>query len=256
MGRLDGKTVMITGGARGLGAATARLCVDEGARVAVTDLDFEGASAVAESIQQDGGTARAYEQDVTNEAGWDATINAVSADLGGFHVLVNNAGVGLIGTVEDTSYADWRRTMTVNLDSVFLGTRAAIARLKTDGGGSIVNISSIEGMVGEPLVAAYNAAKGGVRVFTKSAALHCAQAGYEIRVNSVHPGFVGTDMVRNAAATLSDPDGFMDTIVARHPLGRLVEPIDVAHAVVYLASDETRNMTGAELVVDGGYTAQ
>lgn len=256
MGRLDNKTVVITGGAGGLGEAMARLCAEEGAQVAVTDLDLERAEAVVGAIEAGGGIARAYRQDVTDEAGWEATLGAIATDLGGPDALVNNAGIGLIGTVEDTSFEDWRRTMAVNLDSVFLGTRAAIRRMKGQGGGAIVNISSIEGIIGEPLVAAYNAAKGGVRIFTKSAALHCAHSGYEIRVNSVHPGFVGTDMVRNAAQTLPDPDGFLEEVVSRHPIGRLVEPVDVAYAVLYLVSDEARNVTGSEFVVDGGYTAQ
>lgn len=254
--RLEHKTVMVTGGASGLGAAICRQCAAEGARVAITDIDEQGAAAVQKEILDRGGVARCYQQDVTDEAVWQTTVARVAADLQGIDVLVNNAGIGLIGTVEDTSLADWQRTMRVNLDSVFLGTRAAIAHMKTRGGGSIVNIASIEGMIGEPLVAAYNAAKGGVRIFTKSAALHCAQQGYEIRVNSVHPGFVDTPMVRNAAASLPDPDAFLTDIIGRHPLGRLLDPIDVAHAVVYLAADESRNVTGSEMVVDAGYTAR
>lgn len=254
--RLEGRTVLITGGASGLGAAICQQCATEGARVAITDIDDEGAAAVKAAIVEDGGTAEAYRQDVTDEAGWDTTVSRAAADLGGIDALVNNAGIAEIGTVEDISLADWRRTTSVNLDSVFLGTQAAIRHMKERGGGSIINIASIEGMIGEPLVAAYNAAKGGVRIFTKSAALHCAQQGYEIRVNSVHPGYVDTPMVRNAAASLPDPAGFLDTIIERHPLGRLLDPADVAYMVVYLACDESRNITGSEMVVDAGYTAQ
>ncbi|MDN5938517.1 MAG: SDR family NAD(P)-dependent oxidoreductase, partial [Salinisphaera sp.] len=150
MGRLQDKTVMITGAARGLGAACARLCAREGARVALTDVDIQGAQAVAEEIETTGASARAYQQDVTDEAGWEAVVAAVTNDLAGLDVLVNNAGIGIIGSVEDTTLAQWRQTMAVNLDSVFLGTRAAIGWMKGHRGGSIVNISSIEGIIGEP----------------------------------------------------------------------------------------------------------
>lgn len=254
--RLENKTVLVTGGASGLGAAISRQCAVEGARVAVTDIDDAGAAGVREAIVTNGGNAESYHQDVTEEAEWSAIVARVASDFGGIDVLVNNAGIARIGTVEDVTLADWQRTMRVNLDSVFLGTRAAIRQMKHHGGGSIINMASIEGLIGEPLVAAYNAAKGGVRIFTKSAALHCAQSGYEIRVNSVHPGFVDTPMVREAAATLPDPEAFLAEITSRHPLGRLLEPIDIAHAVVYLASEESRNVTGSELVVDAGYTAR
>lgn len=256
MGRLANKTVMITGGARGIGAATGRLCAREGARVALTDIDVQGVQTVAEGIERAGAKARAYRQDVTDEGGWDAIVDEITDDLGGLDVLVNNAGIAIVANVEETTLAQWRRTMAVNLESVFLGTRAAIRWMKGHGGGSIVNISSIEGIIGEPLVPAYNASKGGVRIFTKSAALHCANEGYGIRVNSVHPGFVDTEMVSAAAASLPDPQGFAAQIVARHPIGRLLEPDDIAYAVLYLAADESRHVTGTELVVDGGYTAQ
>lgn len=256
MGRLDNKVALVTGGAKGLGAAMCTLFAKEGAAVAVTDIDESGAQALAADIEKSGGRSRAYAQDVTDEAAWTSTIEAVQADLGGFDILVNNAGIAIVGTVEDCTLADWRKTMTVNLESVFLGTQAAIRYMKPQRSGSIINISSIEGIVGEPIVAAYNASKGGVRIFTKSAALHCAKSGYGIRVNSVHPGFVDTAMVSGAAQALEDPDAFVADVINRHPVGRLGEPMDVAYAALYLASDESTFICGAEMIVDGGYIAQ
>jgi NAD(P)-dependent dehydrogenase (short-subunit alcohol dehydrogenase family) len=254
--RLTAKVALVSGGARGLGAAQCRVFAREGAQVAIADIDQASAAALAAQIVKAGGSARIYALDVTDEAAWDRTVAAVLADFGGLDVLINNAGIGRIASVEDCSLADWRAVMSVNLDGVFLGTRAGIRAMKTRGGGSIINISSVYGIVGDPLTAAYNASKGGVRNFTKSAALHCAKSGYEIRVNSVHPSFILTDMVTGAAATLPDPQGFLQQLIARHPLGRLCEPDDVAHACLYLASDETRNQTGIEIVVDAGYVAQ
>ncbi len=256
MGRLDGKVALISGGARGLGAAIGRVFAREGARVALADVDFQTAQVTAAAIARSGAGVRAYALDVTDEAAWQRTVESVLADEGGLDILVNNAGIGRLASVEDCTFADWRAIMSVNLDGVFLGTRAGIAAMKRRGGGSIINISSVYGIVGDPLTAAYNASKGGVRNFTKSAALHCARSGYEIRVNSVHPSFILTDMVTGAASALADPEGFLQELIARHPLGRLCEPDDVAHACMYLASDETRNQTGIEIVVDAGYIAQ
>jgi 3(or 17)beta-hydroxysteroid dehydrogenase len=253
MPRLKDKVALVTGGARGLGAATCRAFVREGARVAVADIDAGAAQALAREL---GGAARAYTLDVTDETAWDATVAQVLEDLGGLHVLVNNAGIGRLASVEDCTYAEWRAVLAVNLDGVFLGTRAGIRAMKTRGGGSIINMSSVYGIVGSQITAAYNASKGGVRNLTKSAALHCARSGYEIRVNSVHPSFVLTDMVTGAAATLPDPQGFLKVVLEQHPLGRLCVPEDVANACLYLASDETRNQTGIELVVDAGFLAQ
>lgn len=256
MGRLDNKVALVTGGAKGLGAAMCTLFAREGAAVAVTDIDEAGAKKLAAEIEKSGGRAKAYLQDVTDEAAWPKTIDAVKSDLGGFDILVNNAGIAIVGTVEDCTLEDWRKTMAANLESVFLGTRTAIASMKQQGSGSIINMSSIEGIVGEPIVAAYNASKGGVRIFTKSAALHCAKSGYGIRVNSVHPGFIDTEMVSNAAASLDDPEAFVAEVISRHPIGKLGEPIDIAYAALYLASDESKNVIGAEMIVDGGYIAQ
>ncbi|MBX9746152.1 MAG: SDR family oxidoreductase, partial [Hyphomonadaceae bacterium] len=175
--------------------------------------------------------------------------------FGPLDVLVNNAGVALGASVEDTSIEQWHWLMGINLDGVFLGTRYAIAAMKSRGG-SIINLSSIEGLIGDPNLAAYNASKGGVRLLTKSAALHCAKAGYGIRVNSIHPGYIRTPMVEGYIAAQPDPSAAKAAIAALHPLGHIGEPNDIAYGVLYLASDESKFVTGAELVIDGGYTAQ
>jgi NAD(P)-dependent dehydrogenase (short-subunit alcohol dehydrogenase family) len=175
--------------------------------------------------------------------------------FGGVDVLVNNAGVALSASVEDTSLEQWRWLMSINLDGVFLGVKQAVGAMKA-AGGSIINLSSIEGLIGDPNLAAYNASKGGVRLLTKSAALSCAKAGYRIRVNSIHPGYIQTPMVEAYVEAQADPAAARAAIAALHPLGRIGDPDDIAYGVLYLASDESKFVTGAELVIDGGYTAQ
>jgi NAD(P)-dependent dehydrogenase (short-subunit alcohol dehydrogenase family) len=254
---MTNKVVLITGAGSGLGEAMARRLAQEGALVVASDIDFAAVQGVVASIVASGGHAEAEHQDVTDEARWTALVDAVLARHGHLDVLVNNAGIALTGSAEDTTLADWQRTQRVNLDAVFLGTREAIRAMKTRGG-SIVNISSIEGIVGEPLTAAYNASKGGVRIFTKSAALHCAAEGYGIRVNSVHPGFILTPMVENALAGMpaEQAAAFHARIIDSIPVRAMGEPRDIANGVLFLASDESRYMTGTELVIDGGYTAR
>ncbi|MGB0907126.1 MAG: glucose 1-dehydrogenase [Maricaulaceae bacterium] len=254
MGRLTGKVAIITGGSRGLGEATARAMAAEGAAVLITDLRAELGEAVAADITVGGGKAAFLTQDVTDEARWAEVFAHAQAEFGAANVLVNNAGIALVGTIEDTSYADWRKTQAVNMDAVFLGTQAAVRHMKESGGGSVINISSIEGIVGNPVAFAYNASKGAVRILTKSAAIYCAKAGYGIRVNSVHPGFVPTDMVMDAVPLA--PEGFVDEALAMTPMNRFGEPSEIANGVVFLASDESSYMTGSELVIDGGFTAQ
>lgn len=253
MGRLDNKIALISGGARGLGSAMARAFVREGAKVALADIDFAAAQVMAKEI---GPSAKAYALDVTDEIAWDLVVSDVVSDFGGLTTLINNAGIAVMANVEDCTLKDWRRTQSVNLDGVFLGTRAGIRAMKSRGSGSIINISSIMGLIGSEAFPAYNASKGGVRLFTKSAALHCAKSGYEIRVNSVHPTFIATDMVVGVAKESGDQKAFLDAVAKMHPFGRLCEPEDVANMCVYLASDDSRNQTGAEFLVDGGYTAQ
>jgi NAD(P)-dependent dehydrogenase (short-subunit alcohol dehydrogenase family) len=251
--RLAGKIALVTGAGSGLGEATAKRFAEEGAQVFVTDLDGAAARRVADAI---GEAATARVQDVTDEADWDVLMNEVIEAHGRLDVIVNNAGIALTGTAEDTSLEDWRKIQAVNLDAVFMGTRAAIRSMKNTGGGSIINISSIEGIVGEPMAAAYNASKGGVRIFTKSAALHCAAEGYDIRVNSVHPGFIMTPLVERSMSALPEADAaaMLERVTSEIPLGAMGEPEDIANGCLFLASDESKYMTGSELVIDGGFT--
>jgi len=250
--RLAGKVVLITGAARGLGAAMATAMTGEGAAVFLTDMREDELTRVTEGLASQGLQVACARQDATLEADWDTTIEAVTNRFGAITTIVNNAGIALPGTIEDQSLADWRRTMAVNLDAVFLGTRAGVRAMRADGG-SIVNVSSIEGIVGNPFVPAYNASKGGVRLLTKSAALHCARAGYNVRINSLHPGYVGTALVQDALECL--PPDFAQKTLDRIPMGRFGEGHEIAMAAVFLASDESSYMTGAELVIDGGYLA-
>lgn len=256
MNRVAGKVALVTGGGLGLGRACAIMLAREGAQVMVTDIKDQEGRAVADEIVEAGGEAMSMRHDVSSEADWDAAIAATLRRFGCLDILVNNAGVALGADVESTTLQQWRALMAVNLDGVFLGTKRGVAVMKGGGGGSIINISSIEGLIGDANLAAYNASKGGVRIFTKSAALHCAKAGYKIRVNSVHPGYIWTPMVEAYLATQPDPAAAKAFAASLHPVGHLGEPDDVAFGVLYLASDESKFVTGAELVIDGGYTAQ
>ncbi len=251
MGRLDGKVVWITGAASGLGRASALACAAEGATILATDLDAP--AAVVTEIEGLGGQATALTQDVTDEARWDAIADEAETRFGGFQVLVNNAGVGASRLLADTDLAFWRKIQSVNLDAVFLGTRTGFRRMAP--GGSIINISSVLGIVGNAGTSAYSASKGGVRLFSKSAAVEAAQTGLGIRVNSVHPGYIETPMVMDNVANQAEPEKVVAMIRARHPVGHLGEPEDIANAVVYLASDDAKFVTGTEIIVDGGYTA-
>lgn len=253
MKRLQGKTALITGAGSGLGLATARYFAREGARVVLTDIDAPSVEVEAARLSAAGHMATALAHDVTQEADWDRVI----VTAGALDVLVNNAGVGRLGSIEQASLADWRGVLEINLDGVFLGTQKAIVAMK-ERGGSIINVSSIEGIIGEPNLAAYNASKGGVRLLTKSAALHCAAHGYNIRVNSLHPGYIATPMVSGALASMpvDMAQALQADIVNRIPLGRLALAEEIAPALVFMASDESCYMTGSELVIDGGYTAR
>ena len=256
MNRVTNKVALVTGAAMGIGEATARLLASEGAAVAITDLNVERGSSLAEQINCSGGAAIFIDHDVAEESAWRRAIEKTLGKFGRLDIVVNNAGLGIGGDVEHATLDEWRRLMRVNLDGVFLGTKYGVQMLKRFGGGSIVNLSSIEGLVGDPNLAAYNSSKGGVRLLTKSAALYCASAGYKIRVNSVHPGYIWTPMVENYLRAAGDVEGGRKQLDALHPLGHVGEPNDIAYGILYLASDESKFMTGAELVIDGGYTAQ
>lgn len=251
--RMIGKVAVVTGSGNGIGEATAKRFAEEGARVVVTDINTADAERVAAEIVESGGEAIARHQDASDEAGWDTLVDDVIDTWGQLDVLVNNAGIVIPGTVEDQTLDDWRKTQEVNMEGVFMGCRAAI-RVMKENGGSIVNLSSIEGLVGEPRSAAYNASKGGVRIFTKSAALHCAEKGYGIRINSVHPGYIMTRLVAEAVASMADGEQLLQRVIGDIPLGSPGEPLDIANGCVFLASDESKYMTGSELVIDGGYT--
>ena len=253
--RLQNKTVLVTGGGSGIGEATSVRLAAEGARVAVTDLVESAAQRVVANISGAGGTAMALVQDVTLESEWEETVATVTDQWGEIDVLVNNAGVARPGNVEEATLADWRFVNSVNSEGVFLGMRACIPKMRKPGG-SIINISSIEGIVGDPLLIAYNASKAAVRTMTKSAALHCAEAGHGIRVNSIHPGFIETAMVADGLAAMGDAAAeFHQRIIAAIPVGHLGQAMDIANAALFLASEESSYTTGSELVVDGGYTA-
>ncbi|MBV9841899.1 MAG: glucose 1-dehydrogenase [Sphingomonadaceae bacterium] len=254
-GRVAGKKALVTGGAQGLGAAIARMLARQGARVAIADVNLAGAEAIARQIDAECGrdTAFAYRLDVTDPAGWGEIAARAGADLGGLSVLVNNAGIAPIGTVESLDLETWRRTMDINVDGAFHGTRAALPLMRESQPGTIVNISSIAGLIASHAFAAYNASKAALWMLTKSIALHCAREGLDIRCNSVHPTFADTPLLDSLVAGTRDE---REAKLARQiPLGRIATPDDIAYAVLYLASDESRMMTGAELKLDGGISA-
>jgi NAD(P)-dependent dehydrogenase (short-subunit alcohol dehydrogenase family) len=256
MKRLEGKIALVTGACRGIGLATVELFAQEGARVLATDIEPLPGKGITGLIER--GLAVEYLQhDVTGESGWDGVTEYLRKHHDGvLDILVNNAGIALIGSVEETTREAWQRTLDVNMTGVFLGTQMGVKMMRGRGG-AIVNVSSIEGIIGEPLLAAYNASKGGVRVFTKSAALHCAREGYGIRVNSVHPGFTDTTLVSGALGTMA-PDAaeaFASRMVQRNPMGRLARTEEIARPILFLASEDATYITGAELVVDGGHIA-
>ncbi|MCT2401719.1 SDR family NAD(P)-dependent oxidoreductase [Novosphingobium mangrovi (ex Huang et al. 2023)] len=253
MRRLEGKITLVTGAGndRGLGAATARRFAEEGAFVYLTDLDAAGAEAVAQGIRDAGGSAEALAHDVTSEAAWNDVFGVIEKGHGRLDVLVNNAGIAILKPLTMLTAADWEKQNKVNLDSVFHGTRRAVELMRKVGhGGSIINMSSIGGLVGVPACAAYGAAKGGVRIFSKVVAMECAAEG--IRCNSVHPGMIETAM--QDVARRDNPEGFRE-IVASVPMKRLGTPLDIANMNLFLASDEANYITGAEFTVDGGVTA-
>ena len=255
MGRVQNKIALVTGGAQGLGAATARLLAREGARVLLTDINGDGVERQAEEINAlYPGSAEPFVQDVTDEKQWLQALETARKRLGGLHVLVNNAGVGSVATIEEETFANWRRVHAIDLDSVFLGSKHAIPLIAASGGGSIVNISSISGIIAAHNLAAYNSAKAAVRHLSKSIALHCARAGNGVRCNSVHPVFIDTPILDRIVAG-KDRSVALEKLARQIPLGRVGQPDDVAYAVLYLASDESAFVTGSEIRIDGGISA-
>lgn len=261
MNRMDSKVALVTGAGGGIGLATVRLLLEAGAQVLATDKDPNAETVLHAAM----GATTALDflaHDVTSESEWKAAVARCRDRFGRLDVLVNNAGIAIRERLDEMDLATWRRVMDVNLDGVFLGVQAAVATMRLNGnaGGSIVNVSSIMGLVGGA-GPAYNASKGGVRLLTKSVAAWCAREGIPIRVNSVHPGYIRTNLIEQAFAQVDPekdgytPDEIRETIRALHPMGRFGEPEEVARAIVFLASEDASFMTGSELVVDGGYTA-
>ena len=242
--RFDGRVALVTGGASGIGKATAKRIASEGGAVVIADLQDEAAAAVVAEIEQAGGAAAYVHLDVTDEEGWAKAVEFAVDTFGGLDVLVNNAGIGDTEPIEVTTKDTWDKVVAVTQTSVFLGTKAAAEALKKSGHGAVVNVSSMYGIVGSGVSPAYHAAKGAVRLLTKTTALGWAASG--VRVNSVHPGYIDTPI-------LGDTD--RDLLVGATPMGRLGRPEEIAATIAFLASDDASFATGAEFVIDGGYTA-
>src|ERR1700722_11334512 len=250
MAQLDGKIGIITGAASGIGAACARVLAREGAKLVLTDLDQAGGERIA---AETGGVFVCH--DVTDEAAWSPVVAAAEHRFGGLHILVANAGIGIMGSAIDMSFADWRRQMAVNVDGVFLTVKYGIPAMRRSAGGSVVMMSSVAGIRGSANLACYSATKGAVRLFAKSLALECATARDNIRVNSVHPGIIDTPIwtkLPPGANAPLDPHKVAEMSV---PLGVAGQAEDIANGVLFLCSDASRHMTGSELVIDGGMTA-
>jgi len=255
MNRLEGKVALVTGGAMGLGKSTCLLMAREGATVAVTDIDDEAGHGTVEEIRAASGSAAYWHLDVADEAQVQDVFAAVEQELGAINVLVNNAGIaGTNKPTDEITREQWERVMAINVTGVFLCTKHAIPQMRRAGGGSIINLSSIYGLVGGADVPPYHASKGAVRLMSKNDAL--LYAAEKIRVNSVHPGFIWTPMVQRYLDTMDDPAAARVATDQAHPLGHMGEADDIGWACVYLASDESKFVTGSELVVDGGYTCR
>ncbi len=253
-GRVEGRVSLVTGAAKGIGAACARRLAAEGAPVALADVDEAGGAALSAELEAAGGKAMFLALDVTREADWEAAVAEVVGHFGGLDVLVNNAGIAIVEPVQSTSLEDWRKIMAVNADGVFLGTKHAMRVMRP--GGSIINISSILGITSVEALSAYSATKGAVRLFSKGAALDGAKDGRNIRVNSIHPGYIHTEMMEDTCyRDYGSLEAGLEALGKLHPIGRVGKPEDIANGVLFLASDEAGFVTGTELVIDGGYTA-
>ena len=258
--RLEGRVALVTGGASGIGAACAQRLAQVGAAVLVTDVDQTLGEQVVAQITEAGGRARFALHDVTDEAQWESVVAQCQDAFGGLNVLVNNAGIAIMCSVFEMSLEDWQRQQAINLDGVFLGVKHCVPVMKDMAdGGSVINISSVAGLQGAVGLSAYNATKGGVRLFTKGVALECGRNQWPVRVNSVHPGIIATPIwdkidpsMITEGANHFDPQEMSATAV---PIGVAGEPLDIANGVLFLASDESRYMTGSELVIDGGISA-
>lgn len=265
--RLKGKVCLVSGGLRGIGLACVERFLAEGAEVVLTDLNAADSDVAGQTMARLGQAATYVQANVTSEEDWERAREAVIMRHGRLHVLVNNAGIDLTGPVETLAMKDWRRIMDINVDGVFLGVRTFVPMMAEAGkdfrgGASIVNVSSIMGLVGYNEVSAYNASKGAVRMFTKGIAVEFAQKKMPIRANSLHPGFVVTPLLHEGFQRWVDkgfaakPQDLVDAVAGQTPMGRLAEPAELASGAFFLASEDSAYMTGAELVMDGGWTAQ
>ena len=251
MGRVSGKVALITGGASGLGSATAQVLAEQGARVVITDIDEDAGARVAAEIGHD---VLFIKQDVAREEDWQRVMSRITDEYGKLDILVNNAGLLHMASIEDTSLEDWHRIHAVNSDGVFLGCKYGVGTMKgTTKNGSIINISSGAGLRPISLVPAYGASKSVVWSLTRTTALHCAESGYPIRCNSIHPGVIRTPMMEGTVPEGEDMDAMMALHAEVHPMKRLVTVEDVALSILYLASDDSAIVTGVALPVDGGY---
>ncbi len=257
-GRVEGKLALVTGAAQGLGRAHSMRLAQEGARVLCTDINGQGAQDTAALINSEVGSGHAFgiSHDVTDPQAWEAAVDAAREELGGLNVLVNNAGIGVAGNIETCDFDDWKRCFSINVDSIFHGCQKALPLMREHAPGSIINISSIAGLIASDTMPAYNASKASVWMLSKSIALHCAKKNMQIRCNSVHPTFVDTPILDGTAQHAGiEKDVLLDKLARQIPLKFVGEPNDIANAVLYLASDESRFMTGAEIKLDGGISA-
>ena len=253
MGRLEGKTALVTGAASGIGLQTSIRLAEEGALVMMTDINHKEGLQQAEKL---GANATFLKLDITEEEEWISVLDETVKRFDRLDILVNSAGMVLIADVEQITLEDWRKVHAINLDGTFLGCKHGVRVMKEFGAGSIINLSSVSGMIGGFNLAAYNSSKGAVRMLTKSVALHCARAGYGIRCNSIHPTFIETPMLESMIRDSPDPEKARQTLVRQVPLRQIGKPDDVANMIVYLASDESTFVTGTEMVIDGGVIAQ
>lgn len=256
--RCEGKLALVTGAAQGLGRAHCIRLAQEGARVLASDINGDGAAETARMVNAEmgDGTAFSVAHDVTDPGQWEGAVEAARENLGGLNVLVNNAGIGVAGNIETCDFADWQRCFDINVNSIFHGCQKALPLMREHAPGSIINISSIAGLIASDTMPAYNASKAAVWMLSKSIALHCAKNNMQIRCNSIHPTFVDTPILDGTAKAHSlDKGVLMEKLARQIPLKFVGEPNDIANAVVYLASDESRFMTGAEIKLDGGISA-
>ena len=253
MGRVDGKIALVTGAASGIGLQASLRLAEEGARVMMTDINVENGKKEAERL---GRNAEFLKLDITLEEDWISVLRETVKRFQSLDILVNSAGMVLIADVEQISLEDWRHVHAVNLDGTFLGCKHGVRVMKEFGAGSIINLSSVSGLIGGFNLAAYNSSKGAVRMLTKSVALHCARSGYGIRCNSIHPTFIETPMLDSMIQDAPDPEKARQTLIRQVPLKRIGTTDDVAKMIVYLASDESTFVTGTEMVIDGGVVAQ